>query len=547
MIFHGQVKPSAQPASRFGDYNRKLGVHAGLLTRTGIRIGIFLFGMFLYSRSPFEIGWDLTGYLAIAKNIAIGHAFASFDGKPATDRPAIELLLAFVLKATDFSLPAVAWTIFALNALLGVMLFDFGRRLYDWRVGIVSALAFLASHSLLVRNPQIVDPTWPILVIASYLIVMTNTRFNRLIAVTSAITIVTAGLVKIFALFALPIPILALMLDRKPNYNERGIWYGATLFGLCFAWVVLRSVWFDGSQHVLSDEERLYSAALKELMQGYWISDNDIVRLVNSRDSMPSLNLSFIGLVTVAKYLIVGAWSYFTGPDGLWQNLPYSWFQFGSILVIAWWAITARLTRDIVLLAFFFAFIPFIAVCGTLEYRYTQAMIFIALFYIATAATLASILDRLTSRRWISSAASISLAALIVIHGASEWSTRSVFLPGGPVPFQIKTWHEYDNIAPRVMASTDEGMIVATNNGEMASLLSFRYGTQIRIERLPLDPSQATNWIQSNLPDRIIVATGEGSASYPPGLVQKSKGYHQLPFDDESRYVYQFFARDTAR
>jgi hypothetical protein len=189
-----------------------------LLASTVIRIVIFLFGLNLYSVSSFEIGWDITTYLAIAKNIALGHGF---DGQPATDRPAMELFLAGILRLTDYSMPAIAWATFALNALLGVMIFDLARKLYDWRVGLIAAIGFIGSSSLLVRNPQIVDPMWPILVIASFLLITSRHLDDRVAAILAAVAMAAAGLVKIFALLTVPVCVLVPLFDGTRSARQR--------------------------------------------------------------------------------------------------------------------------------------------------------------------------------------------------------------------------------------------------------------------------------------------------------------------------------------
>jgi hypothetical protein len=269
-----------------------------------------------------------------------------------------------------------------------------------------------------------------------------------------------------------------------------------------------------------------------------------MAELAALKDAIPPLTLSPLGVATLAKFLAQGLWSYVVGPNGLWENLPYPWFMFASMAFVAWRAAAARRAGDIVLLTLVLLFAPFVAVCGALDYRYSQALIVIAAFYLAAAAALVTLLDRVAPKRWMAHAAVAVLAVAMIVRAADAERYKSVLL--AERPFHIRTFHEYDELAPRIVAATPKGMRLATNNDLMASYLSLRYGDEVRILRLPADSGKALDWISSAAPERILVATGKGLGSYPPGVIDAAPGYRRLPLDDQSRYAYRFFARDAA-
>jgi hypothetical protein len=507
-----------------------------------IRIILFLFGLNLYVGSPFEIGWDLTTYLAIAKNIALGHGFINFDGQPATDRPALELILAGALRLTHFSMPAIAWMTFGLNALLGVMLFDLARRLYDWRVGLIAAISFLGSSSLLVRNPQIVDPLWPTFVIASLLLMLSRNLDGRIAAILAALAMAAAGLVKIFALLTVPVCMMAPLIAGVRFAGRRAAWYAIVLALLLGAWFAVRNFWLEGASHVMSDEERLYAFALNRLMNGQSLTDRDVVSLAVGSDSISTGGASLVGIATVAQYLIHGLWVYFAGSDGLYRNLPLAGAPIAAVVLTALRALWTKRANDIIVVALLVVLLPFVGICGALGYRFTQALLFIALFYLASAAILMTIVDRITTNQLVSTGATALLAMAICVSATGKWSYRSIVL-GGTGRLEVSTFHEYDKLAPQLMAGVDSGMLVATNNEQLASLLFLRDNASIRVRRLPTNPAEAVDWLKVNKPDRVVVATGQGLGSYPPGVITASDAYRQVSIDDRSRYAFQFFAK----
>lgn len=303
-------------------------------------------------------------------------------------------------------------------------------------------------------------------------------------------------------------------------------------------------MWLDAPAHVLSREERLYAVAFDELMKGHWVADSDAVRLVKLANTPAMPDVTLAGLATLAKFFGYGLWMYVAGPDGLIKNLTVPVLCFTATAFIFVRTILNKGRSDVVIAGLVTVFLPFIALAGAMEYRYSQALLVIGCVYLCASAAAVALLDKLVKPVWVSAIVVGLLSATILQRTTAEWRPRSVFLRTGTERLQIKTFHVFDDLGRDLSALVDGSAIhLATNNMLLGHFLSIKYGSKFILERMPLDYRDAGDWLSTHAPDRIAISTAQGVSAYPRAQFDSLPGFRSMDIIDKTGYGFLFFER----
>lgn len=343
---------------------------------------LFCFAMLLYWHDRFFISWDLSGYyLPFALNIEHGNGFSDgflypFDETGHSEivyyRAGFKLLLAGILWAFDNSLSAIAWFIEIVSALLVVLIFALGRRLYDWRVGLVAAVLFGASPNLIFWIPRHIDPFGPVLVIGSLLFFLARTaKYESILALISGLLAAIAVLIKSSSLLFLPAPLLLVLLKVVTGGQRRLFWfYGGAFLPLLIWYAFLKLSLEPAGMYQYSFQLNMFLEETK---------NSSVCSAVSK-----FLNKGFVGLYR--------HFTPFASEQGLFARLPLLPLMLLSLVVSAIMAFKGKVWGR-VLLIIFMLYLPLMAMAGYFELRLSQDLLGIAILHLCLAATVVLSID----------------------------------------------------------------------------------------------------------------------------------------------------------
>lgn len=171
---------------------------------------LLFLGCVSFSTATISVPWDLLGYMTHALNIINGHGYAYIDGQPVLFRgPVFSLLIALSFKIFGVS-PESAFHVIRLFCIANpVLIYLFGKKLFNAEVGFFAALLVLTSYSLSFWSYRHLDAVWPFFAILHcYFLYEGFEKKKILFFVLAGISLGIAYLTKEVALLFFPLGLL---------------------------------------------------------------------------------------------------------------------------------------------------------------------------------------------------------------------------------------------------------------------------------------------------------------------------------------------------
>lgn len=186
---------------------------------------IMLLGCISFTTVTISPPWDLLGYMTHALNIINGQGYAYVDGQPVLFRgPVFSLLIALSFTVFGDS-PESAFHVIRLFCVVNpILIYLFGKRLFNAEVGFVAALLILSSYSLSFWSYRHLDAVWPFFVILHcYLLYEGFETQKRFFFVLAGIALGLAYLTKEVALLFIPLgPLMFLWIKEYRSTKHLG-------------------------------------------------------------------------------------------------------------------------------------------------------------------------------------------------------------------------------------------------------------------------------------------------------------------------------------
>jgi len=352
---------------------------------------IFLVSVVVYAPGNFFVSWDLSTYLACARNLLDGAGFVDPVGQAVESRLGFIVILAGALIAGGESLATIAAVETLGSALFVTAMFLLAYRLFGPLIAFVASGLFLLSPDWNVWSPRHLDPFWPGFVLCS-LVALLNTkgRFEWMVGIVAACWLVLAYSIKETAiLFLLGYGVL-LYLGALPGTKIRTWWFVGSVVFAASVFIGLR---------IFAEAAPVNPYAGGRL--------NVIAELFNDRSLVG-------GILASAQWAAVGivrAMFGFFGDSRLLTVMPLlPVFAVGFVMHCVL-ALRGR-PSDQIIVVMFIAYLPFMALIGQMNFRPSQNLFSVALMYISIAALIVRAGGLLTSRRWCQ-VLSVAILALL--------------------------------------------------------------------------------------------------------------------------------------
>lgn len=226
---------------------------------------LMLLGAISFTTSTISIPWDLLGYMTHALNIVNGHGYAYVSGEPVFFRgPVFSLLIALSFKFFGVS-PESAYHVVRLFCIANpILIYFFGKKLFNYNVGFVAALLILTSYSMSYWSYRHLDAVWPFFVILHcYFLYEGFERKKVPYFMVAGLCLGIAYLTKEVALLFIPLGSLMLLWvnEYRNIKNLKYIVISLLVFSLTiFPWALyllqhdsLHFLWGSGGPRVLGD------------------------------------------------------------------------------------------------------------------------------------------------------------------------------------------------------------------------------------------------------------------------------------------------------
>jgi hypothetical protein len=508
-----------------------------------IALGLGLFAILIYAKSSFSVAWDLTDYLAIAKNVANGRGYVDAVGLPAYDRIFFTTYLASVIELFGPSLGAIACAVYAVSALLIVTIFLAGNQLYGRAVGIVSALAFLASDSLIFWVPRHIDPVWPIFLIIALILLLQETVRSVTIGSVAAISLFLAVLTKLVAILFVFVPLLLWILGGLPGGRRRALSFTLATMVLLTGWVAMLA-FVGGNAAIASALEMSLARAIARGLQSGVINLNGLsASMCESPSYGATLAPDFLKVSLLPLLALRGIAEYIFDDSGLLKNLPAATLMMIATLFVIIRGIILRRRSDLVLLSVFVCFLPLASICGLMHARFSQVLILIIMIYLASASAIDGIVtlgcrvfDHL--RLFAYGIAVIGLVGYCLISNFNlrESAALAAIAGHGSISIDLVA----DRVIPEIDRLMPQGAVIATNDDEILNGVFWRRGATTTLIRLSDDMECAVQILEAQRPQLIIISINvrNGASLLHP---VEAMGFSRMAYVDLSSRRTEFY------
>ena len=356
---------------------------------------VFLLGFVMYFPADFMVSWDLSNYLAYAKNLVVGNGITDPAGRGVNTRTGFVFLLAALTLGFGKSLLALAVFEALWSATLALTVFLVARALFDIRVALVTILLMLTSPDLLFWLPRHLDQVWPSLLLLSLWFGLRDADIPSvqwLLGIASGLLVLVAFQVKEMAAFFVLVPFLCVWVAPETlRWRWVAGFYVSVLIGGTFIYLQLTDVSNTPSDSL--DPSGNYLALLSGVVgEGYLAG---VFRLI-------AYSLQGLG-----RYLFPSEVG-----DGLLKYLPLIPFMLIAAASQLWVAVRFN-QRVRIAFVVVFVFLPFAALAGQLAMRPSQVLILVLMAYMLLSKALIDWHDR------ISANGSLAPCALVVLSCAA--------------------------------------------------------------------------------------------------------------------------------
>lgn len=357
---------------------------------------ILLLGCISFTTVSISIPYDLLGYMTHAVNIVNGHGYTYINGEPVLFRgPVFSLLIALSYKIFGIS-PESAFQVIRLFCIANpIIIYLFGRKLFNAKVGFAAALFIISSYSISYWSYRLIDASWPFFVILyCYSLYEGFERENVYLFVLAGISLAVAYLTKEVALLFFPLgPLMFLWIKEyrnKRNLLCLGVVFSTTLVVL-LPWVLY--LYYHHALHFL------WGAAGPVVL-------DDIGSALNTGGRDGTVGF-FESLFALAKEYSSALIYFYSGQ----RNTVSTNFIIAPLYLVGWFYVFVMSLRGDkggkILILNLLIFLPIIYFIGKNHWRFGQVL-FIMLI---SAVALAYFLDR--SIEWFCKVSKISVSSRI--------------------------------------------------------------------------------------------------------------------------------------
>lgn len=326
---------------------------------------VFIISVALLSVSPYSAGYDMSGYMEIAKNFISGHGMVDPEGKLSLHRLGYKLILS-ALMASGETEKEMFYIIFLFQiitcGLLALSIFIVTYRLYGLSVAVFVALLFPSNLYFYNSLPLLgLDITWPLLIFCALGLYLNQSDNRNTHMAMIALSGICAGLAfwikEMGGVFFLLVPAIYYLVERE-NPKRLVIFYVSSLSTIILSLLVYFYIKSGSAGYMSSDlsaEKHTVEGALSSV-SGFYDSNS---------------------VISFLKFMGTGLYKYFFS-SGYNQSLN-NVYQIGILCLIGgaytlYELKTKKTGKEIkkshkILLVTFVAYLPFIIWAGQWNMR----------------------------------------------------------------------------------------------------------------------------------------------------------------------------------
>jgi len=370
---------------------------------------ILLLGCISFTTVTISPPWDLWDYMARALSLLNGHGYVYTDGRPVLHRgPVFPLLLALSFKMGGPTPESAFYVVRFFCVGTPVLVYLFGKRLFNSQVGFASALFILSSYSLSYWSYRHLDIVWPFFVILHcYLLLEGFERKKLYWFVLAGLALGVAYLTKEVALLFFPLgPLMFLWVkEYRTATNLKYILIAlVTLVITILPWALY--LWQHDSLHFL------------------WGSGGP--RVLRDMGVSQQAGGDFTGKILrgVEQYRVAFI-SFYSGDS---RNTVAANFTIAPLFLFAWLYIVLRAMagdkRSKILVLNLFLFLPIIYFIGENHWRFGQVLHTMLISYLALSFTLFSCVEWICNGlRWAGASSKVFIFISVVVISTQIFSS----------------------------------------------------------------------------------------------------------------------------
>lgn len=270
---------------------------------------IFLLGLFTFTTAKILIVSDMGWHLNAALNIFSGRGYVDMDWSPLFKKsPLWPFIISLTYHLFGVSPWSGFWAVRVFAVLNPLVIYYFGKKLYDSKIGLAASLLTLSSYTVNYWSYRHLDAVWPFFTILSILyLYLAFENSNYIYFVISAILLALAYLIKQAPILLTPLPFISMLFIK--NFRSKNNIMGASIWLLLFSSIILPWIYYVYSN--------TYNIPLSLLGPGGKIAAHGSV----SGDTFQILKKYFVGL-----------WAYYSGADNSIANN----FTLAPLFVCSW-------------------------------------------------------------------------------------------------------------------------------------------------------------------------------------------------------------------
>jgi len=323
---------------------------------------LLLLGFVTFYTYNIRIVTDMGWYMNSALNIFLGKGYIDMDGSLIFIRgPIFPLMITACYWLLGVSPWSAFWVVRVFAILNPVLIYFFGKKLFNKWVGFLAALLILSSYSINFWSYRHLDAVWPFFTISSVLtiyVALENRRYAYFIA--AGLLMGLGYLVKQAPILLFPLSFILIIIVK--DYRQKKNLLGSLIFLLTTAALI-----FPWVHYVYFETQNLKLALLG---QGG----------VKASDAVLKPDL----VLFIRRYF-EGLWLYYQGVG----NSLSQHFTLAPLFALAWaYTIFRALKKEkssILLLICLLLISPYISIAGSKNLRLGQLILFLFLTYLVTA------------------------------------------------------------------------------------------------------------------------------------------------------------------
>lgn len=449
-----------------------LSIRRKVMGETLAPLTIFLLGLFTFTTAQILIASDMGWHMNAALNMFNGRGYVNMDWSPLFKKgPIWPFMISLTYHLFGVSPWSGFWAVRIFAVLNPVLIYYFGKKLYDNKIGLAASLLTLSSYSVNYWSYRHLDAVWPFFTILSILyLYLAIEKNNYIYFVISGILLALAYLVKHVPILLIPLPFILIFFIK--DYRSKKNIKGASLWLFLFFFITLPWIYYVYSH--------TYNISLSLLGPGGEGAAHGSL----SGDSFQLLKKYFIGL-----------WAFYGGAENSIANN----FTLAPLFICAWIHtiyLSLRGEKESLLIVLVLLLLsPVMAHVGNSNLRVGQLILLVIFSYLVTA-------------RFCLSLARNGLALIKRVHQFDLGMERYVYWAVVAGLFTIQTLVSHNNDLGNREFLTRSSLHHWVSQGTNSKRVLGTFGQVSR---------KCGKWIQNNLPlgSRLMVSNeDEGKAIF---------------------------------